>query len=184
MRPDKDNYFMTIAWAVSRRATCVRKSQGVGCVLVNGLGHIVGTGYNGRPRGFLHCNEMTYTGNVMEAPQDFSKLFGHACPGAFDPPGAKPETCEAVHAEVNAVLQCYDSLWIRSAYVTRSPCAATCIKTLLNTACTRIVFAEKSSDADRAGEIWARNNSSLGGHGELREWIHLPTTNPFGDNNG
>lgn len=171
MRPDKDNYFMTLAWAASRRSTCVRRA--VGCVLVNGLGHIVGTGYNGRPRGFDHCNHIgDGTEPYLQDPQ-----YPFACYGAFDPPGSKPETCDAVHAEQNALLQCYDTLWVRTAYVTVSPCVP-CTKILLNSGCQRIVFVRESSDSGRAGELWTRNNSAIGGGGALRTWCQVDVPNP------
>lgn len=161
---------MNIAWAVSKRSTCVRRA--VGCVLINGLGHIVGTGYNGRPRGMIHCNEeVRSVGGAVPSSQQ--EVYPHACKGAFDPRGTKDQSrCEAVHSEVNALMQCYDTLWVRTAYVTRSPCVP-CVKVLLNSGCLRIVWDEPASDVEAAGELWTRNNAALGGHGELREWTRF-----------
>ena len=56
MRPSKDNYYLEIARAVSRRSTCLRRQYGA--VIVNN-DEIVSTGYNGAPRG---CEECTETG--------------------------------------------------------------------------------------------------------------------------
>lgn len=162
-RPTKDEYFLTIAYAVRARSTCVRRP--VGCVLVNGLGHMVGSGYNGRPAGYEHCNhqlEVRHPADIVvhENAPDFyvTAEYPHACKDAFAPKGSKPAGCEAIHAEVNATLQCYDVLWIDTCYITRSPCVP-CTKMLLNTACRRIVFSEPSSDHDIARELWTRNNS-------------------------
>jgi len=76
-RPDWDAYFMSIAFAVSARATCPRAS--VGAVIVRD-NRIISTGYNGAPAGEPHCTEV---GCLMEG--------GH---------------CQrAVHAETNAVAE-------------------------------------------------------------------------------
>jgi dCMP deaminase len=52
-RPSKATYFLDIAEAVSKRATCPRLS--VGAVFVGQSGNILTTGYNGAPRNMGHC---------------------------------------------------------------------------------------------------------------------------------
>ena len=51
-RPGWDAYFMEVAFLVSKRATCLRRS--VGAVLVKDK-KILATGYNGAPSGLKHC---------------------------------------------------------------------------------------------------------------------------------
>lgn len=53
-RPTKDTYFLRMAELAATRATCLRRQAG--CVLVDRFGHVLATGYNGRPAGFEHCN--------------------------------------------------------------------------------------------------------------------------------
>lgn len=67
--------------------------------------------------------------------------YPYACEGAFAAPGDKLESCEATHAEANALLQCHNAYEIDTAYCTASPCIH-CIKLLLNTSCKKIVYAE------------------------------------------
>ena len=75
-RPGWSDYFLHIAEAVSRRATCPRAS--VGAVIVSADHRILATGYNGSPPKFPHCFD---EGCEMED--------GH---------------CQrALHAEVNAI---------------------------------------------------------------------------------
>lgn len=106
----------------------------VGCVLVNARGHVLATGYNGRAAGLPHCSE------------------GHPCAAASAPSGTGLDACEALHAEMNALLQCRDPWAIEIAYVTASPCV-TCTKLLLNTTCRAVIFSEKYPHAD-AMRMW------------------------------
>ena len=54
-RPDKHDYYIGIAEAVSRRSTCLRRHYG--CVIVNN-DEIISTGYNGNPRGETNCMDI------------------------------------------------------------------------------------------------------------------------------
>jgi dCMP deaminase len=119
MRQSHDQYYMAIAKTVSTRSTCSRRV--VGCVIIDSFNHILSTGYNGVPRGAQHCTE-------------------NKCGGAFFPTGQALDSCEAIHAEVNAVAQAH-SLDLHSIYVTVSPCMS-CMKLILSTRCRRLVFGE------------------------------------------
>lgn len=87
--------------------------------------------------------------------------FPNACSGAEAPSGQSLDSCQAIHAEQNALLQCRDVYAIDTAYVTASPCV-TCCKLLLNTSCKRIVFKEEyphgQSEAlwTGAGRVWEK----------------------------
>lgn len=131
MRPTSDQYFLEMAKLVSTRSTCARRN--VGCVLVNGRNHIIATGYNGVASGLPHCTDVP-------------------CPGADCMSGRDLDLCEAIHAEQNALLQCHDVHQIYTAYCTTAPCI-TCVKLLLNTSCSRIVFLENYPHK-RSKELW------------------------------
>ena len=111
---------MRLAYQVAQRATCRRRS--VGAILVDEDSHILATGYNGVARGMPHC---------LDSP----------CPGVLSRSGEGLDTCEAIHAEQNALLQCREPNRIVTIYVTTAPCA-TCSKLLLATNCQRIVYVE------------------------------------------
>ena len=84
-RPDWTEYFLDIAGAVGRRATCLRRRYGA--IIVKD--HIIiSTGYNGAPRGEANCLD---TG-VCERER------------LNVPKGEKYELCVAVHAEQNAII--------------------------------------------------------------------------------
>lgn len=139
MRPTLDEYMLQLAKVAATRTTCIRR--GVGCVLTDKYGHVLSIGYNGVASMSPHCNE------------------GVPCVGHLLPPGQ--DSCEAVHAEQNAILQCRDVWSIDSAYVTLSPCKA-CLKLLLNTPCSRIVFLEEHTDS-MSKALWVDTG---------RRWVH------------
>lgn len=116
MRIEEQEYFMSIAKTVATRSACV--SRQVGCVLVDKYKHILATGYNGPPSGVEHCRQC----HRKESGRDL-----------YD--------CSAVHAEMNALLQCPDVNKIVTAYVTINPCMI-CARLLANTSCQTVVFDE------------------------------------------
>ena len=133
-------YFSIIAMVVASRGTCPRLQ--VGCVLVDVRRHVIATGYNGKASGLSHCSETP-------------------CPGGGLQTGLGTGTCEAIHAEANALLQCQDVYKIETAYVTHSPCKA-CIKLLLNTSCETIVFTSKSEGVHtEALKLWKEAGRSI-----------------------
>lgn len=129
MRLSIDTVMLAIASCLAQRATCSKLA--VGCVLVDRHNRIIGSGYNGVPRGIQHC---------IDKP----------CAGANAPKGA--DLCQAVHAEQNALLTCKDPEQIYTCYTTHAPCLR-CTKTLLNTSCTRIVYANSDYE-ETAKELW------------------------------
>ena len=136
-RPGIDQTMMDVARVLARRATCPKLS--VGCVLIDVQKRIIGTGYNGTARYLPHCTEQN-------------------CAGACAPAGS--DLCEAIHAEQNALLACADTDKIWTAYVTHVPCMR-CIKTLLNTSCTRIVVGTLDKQQLQAVALWSRYGKSL-----------------------
>lgn len=116
-RPSWDEYFMDLAYTVSKRATCPRKR--VGALAVHGRRVLV-TGYNGSLPGAPHCDDV---GCAMED--------GHCV--------------RTVHAEANAVMQAA-AYGVRlegcTVYTTASPCWP-CMKLLMRAGTKRIVYAEE-----------------------------------------
>lgn len=84
-RPDWIEYFLDIAEAVGRRATCLRRRYGA-IVVKDKI--IISTGYNGAPRGEANCLD---TGICERERLNVPK-------------GQNYELCVAVHAEQNAII--------------------------------------------------------------------------------
>jgi dCMP deaminase len=129
MRPSIATVMLNIAASLAQRATCSKLA--VGCVLTDKHDRIIGSGYNGVPRGVPHC---------IDAP----------CAGACAPKGS--DLCQAVHAEQNALLTCKDPEQIMYCYTTHAPCLR-CAKMLLNTSCTGIFYAAETYEV-AAKELW------------------------------
>lgn len=83
-RISKDEYYLGIALAVSKRSTCLKRHYG--CVIVKN-DEIIATGYNGSPRGEENCCDLGKCKrlNVPHNSGDYSD-------------------CHSVHAEQNAML--------------------------------------------------------------------------------
>lgn len=84
-RPSWDEYFINIAQAISKRATCLRRTYGA---VITNNNIIISTGYNGSPCGLGNCCDIGYCKRDALAV----------------PKGQRYELCEAVHAEQNAVI--------------------------------------------------------------------------------
>lgn len=137
---------MQMAYLVASRSTCARRS--VGCVLVDHNDFVLATGFNGVPSGHPHCND--------------DRTAEGLCVGAGFESGHRLESCMAIHAEQNALLQCHDTQRISAAYVTTSPCVF-CVRMLLNTSCDVIIFSEEYPMPE-AKDMWlkAEKKSPLG----------------------
>ena len=128
-RPSWDEYFMEAALLAAKRSTCMRRH--VGAVIVKDR-RIVATGYNGAPRGIMHCEER---GGCLR-----QKL------GV--PSGERHELCMALHAEQNAIIQAAtsgQSIEGATIYVTHQPCVI-CAKMIINAGLKRIVVKEGYPD--------------------------------------
>lgn len=130
MRPKLSETMLEIAQVLAKRTTCGK--MGVGCVLTDKHGRIVGTGYNGVPRHCVHCTDVP-------------------CEGLTSPSGS--DLCEAVHAEQNALMRCRDVDTIYRCYTTHAPCMR-CTKMLVNTGCTELIYLDDSIQEPAAKRLW------------------------------
>lgn len=150
-RPNLDDYFLTIAEVVKTRSTCLRRA--VGCVLVNDRHHILATGYNGVAAGQPHCNEE----KMLAGGRNY--YHPNACDGAHVASGTRLDSCQAIHAEQNALLQCRHVYEIFTVYCTTEPCVS-CTKLLLGTSARRVVFVEPYSQESYA--LWRASRGADG----------------------
>jgi len=84
LRTDKHTYFLDLALRCAKQSTCLRR--GFGAVIVDDKGTIISTGYNGAPKGIMHCKTCWREDNNI-------------------PSGSNYEKCLSVHAEQNALIQ-------------------------------------------------------------------------------
>ena len=86
VRPSWDDYFMEVAHAISKRATCDRGR--IGCVIARDRQLLV-TGYVGSPVGMPHCDEVGH--QMKQVVHEDGKMTNHCV--------------RTVHAEQNALCQ-------------------------------------------------------------------------------
>lgn len=121
-------YFMSIAFLVSGRSTCLRRS--VGALAVRDR-RILATGYNGAPSGLAHCLDIGCLRKDLGIPS-----------------GQRHEICRGLHAEQNVVIQaavCGVNISEADFYCTAHPCVL-CAKILINCAVKKIYYADSYPD--------------------------------------
>lgn len=127
-RIKREEYYMGIAELVSKRSTCLRRQ--VGAVLVKDDA-IISTGYNGAPKGLLHCE---VTGCLREK--------------MGVPSGERHELCRGVHAEQNCIVQAaVHGVSVEGAilYTTTFPCSV-CAKMIINAGVKNIYYKGNYND--------------------------------------
>ena len=152
-----DKYFLNIAKEVSKQSKCL--SRQIGAVLVKDK-VIIGTGYNGPPRGVKHCNERLYEFyNLLDNSNNKAKgnEYPTVCPrrGLDYKSGQGLHLCQAGHAERNAIIQC-----ARHGIATKGatlycycpiPCKD-CVIEIINAGIQRLVYL-KGDDYDKYSRV-------------------------------
>jgi dCMP deaminase len=115
MSMSRDEYYMTIAIAVRKKANCLGRRVGAVIVREN---RIIATGYNGTPEGMTNC----LNGGCVRCKD--KKSFA---------PGVGYDVCICVHAEQNALITAArfgNAIEGSTVYSTMRPCFD-CTKALL-----------------------------------------------------
>ncbi len=137
IRPSWDEYFMELANAVSKRATCDRGRSG--CVIVHNK-QILVTGYVGSPKGLPHCDEV-----------------GHFFKKVYHEDGTITQHCvRTVHAEQNAICQAAKlgiALDDSTLYCRMTPCR-TCAMLIINCGIVRVVCEKKYHAAAESEQMF------------------------------
>lgn len=126
IRPSWDEYFMELANAAAKRATCDRGRSG--CVIVKDK-QILVTGYVGAPTSLPHCDEV-----------------GHLFKKTIHEDGSETMHCvRTVHAEQNAICQAAKrgiALEGATLYCRMTPCRV-CAMLIINCGIKRVVCEKK-----------------------------------------
>jgi len=140
-RPSWDDTGIAIAKVMSKRSVCLYHK--VGCCFVDRRHRPLAAGYNGPPKGGVHCDKV-----------GCAKIDG-------DPETGEKRRCRGAHAEMNAIMNALDSRQLEGStlYITILPCYD-CLKQLANLGLARIVYltdyARVTPDgkAESEKEVW------------------------------
>ncbi len=154
VRPSWDEYFMEVAEAISKRATCDRGRSG--CVIAKDK-QILVTGYVGSPKGLSHCDEI-----------------GHQMKKMIHEDGSISEHCvRTVHAEQNAICQAAKlgvSIDGATVYCRMTPCRV-CAMLLINCGIVRVVCERKYHAGAETEEMFKKVGIKLEFvHDEVQEY--------------
>jgi|YelNatPaOPRAMG01_1025707.scaffolds.fasta_scaffold107486_1 dCMP deaminase len=154
-RPQKDEYYLSVALMASQRATCMRRR--FGAVLVPRYDRRATIAFNGAPGGVTDCLQL---GSCWRRERGI-------------PPGSRYECCRSVHAEANALLfaEPHDSLGSTlyiagvdaesGALVDAYPCVL-CTKLIMNAGVVRVVVARADGSFESFSvEEWKADPSML-----------------------
>ena len=143
-RPSWDDYFMEVAEAMAKRATCDRGRSG--CVIARDK-QILVTGYVGSPPGFPHCDDV-----------------GHLMKKMIHENDNVTEHCmRTIHAEQNAVCQAAKAgISIKGAtlYCRMTPCR-TCAMLLISCGISRVVCERKYHAAEESEDFFRQASIEL-----------------------
>ncbi|MDR1005440.1 MAG: AAA family ATPase [Bacteroidales bacterium] len=143
-RPTWDEYFMDLADAAARRATCNRGRSG--CVIVRDKQVLV-TGYVGAPMGLPHCDDV-----------------GHLFKQTTHENGVTTTHCvRTVHAEQNAICQAAKrgiSIEGSTLYCRMTPCR-TCAMLIINCGIRRVVCEKRYHVASETEDMFRQAGIEL-----------------------
>jgi len=143
-RPSWDEYFIELANAAAKRATCDRGRSG--CVIVRDK-HVLVTGYVGSPMGLPHCDDV-----------------GHLMKKVYHEDGRITQHCvRTVHAEQNAICQAARlgiALENGTLYCKMTPCR-TCAMLIINCGIKRVVCDKKYHDGAESEEMFKQAGITL-----------------------
>ncbi len=139
VRPSWDEYFMEVARAVAKRATCDRGRSG--CVIAKNR-QILVTGYVGSAAGLPHCDDV-----------------GHQMKTTTHEDGRQSRHCvRTTHAEQNAIVQAAKvGVAIKGAtlYCKMTPCAV-CARMIINAGIKRVVCEKKYHAGDESENMFKK----------------------------
>ena len=167
IRPSWDEYFMQIADAIAKRATCDRGRSG--CVIAKDK-QIISGGYVGSAMGDEHCDD-----------------GGHLMQKRYNADGTYSEHCvRTVHAEQNAICQAAKrGIAVEGAtlYCRMTPCPV-CAKMITNCGIKRVVCQKKYHDRSEAERIFSKSGIALVYQSEEeQEYDNKGTANLAGEKN-
>ena len=144
VRPSWDDYFLELADAASRRATCDRGKSG--CVIVRDK-QVLATGYVGSPAGLPHCDDV---GHLMKKViQENGEISVHCL--------------RTVHAEQNAICQAAKrgiSIEGATVYTRMTPCR-TCAMLLINCGIRKVVCERRYQLSKESEQLFAEAGIEL-----------------------
>jgi dCMP deaminase len=144
VRPSWDEYFMEVANAIAKRATCDRGRSG--CVIARDKQMLV-TGYVGSPRGLPHCDEVGH--QMKKTVHEDGKITQHCV--------------RTVHAEQNAICQAAKmgvSIEGATLYCRMTPCR-TCAMLIINCGIVQVVCERKYHAGAESEEMFKTAGISL-----------------------
>ena len=152
-RPNKIDYYLGIAKAVSARGTCLRRRFGA---IVVKDDRVVSSGYVGAPRGRKNCCDL---GTCFRMENNI-------------PSGQRYELCRSVHAEMNAIINASKEeleggvMYLvgvepDGSYTPNADCCSMCKRVIINAGIRYVIIATDRGPKTINVNEWIVNDDSL-----------------------
>ena len=127
-RISKEDTYLNTAEVFAYRSTCLKRKYGAAIVKDD---VIISTGYNGSPRGMTNCNELGICPRI--------KMQCHS--------GEGYSKCKAVHAEMNALLNCLVGLNPDTTIYSAKPCPI-CARMIIQAGINNVYLRQSNKEND------------------------------------
>jgi dCMP deaminase len=147
-RPDKQEYYLSIAKQIAQRSTCLKKRFGAIIVRED---NIISAGYMGSPRGTPNCIDL------KKCAQDHNKKIGvDACRGVHAELNAIINAARAGTSVLNATMYVYGENYKDGKPVIGKPCRA-CRRAIVNAGISEVMVPGDKGLRKYKTEFWVKD---------------------------
>ena len=169
--PNEEETYMTMAYAVSLRSSCLKRQ--VGAVIVDNMGTVFSSGYNEVPNEENPCKDEFDQCNRDRLKKDFEKELSNITKEGIEPKSLCKEFfkkfkildyCRALHAEENAIISvartgATEELLGATLYTTTFPCNL-CANKIAQVGIKKVIYFEPYP-MEEAKKILERNHVEM-----------------------
>jgi dCMP deaminase len=146
-RPDKDEYYLSIAKQISQRSTCSKKRFGAIIVKED---NIIAAGYMGSPRGTPNCIDLGKCAQEKE-----KKIYVDNCRGVHAELNAIINAARAGTSVLNGTMYLYGEDAASSKILLGKPCKS-CRKVIVNAGISEVIVPGEKGLRRYRTEFWVK----------------------------
>ncbi len=147
-RPEKQEYYMSIAKQIAQRSTCLKRKFGAIIVRED---NIISAGYMGSPRGTPNCIDL------KKCAQDYNKKVGvDACRGVHAELNAIINAARSGTSVLNSIMYVYGENYRDGRPIIGKPCRA-CRRAIVNAGIIEVIVPGEKGTRKYKTEFWVKD---------------------------